>query len=271
MKPSPDGAGGGEDVRSRGLLRASILLLLKEKESHGYKLVSRLADLGFEVTDLGGLYRTLRGMEQEGIVASSWGTSERGPARRVYSITPGGEAQLHDSAAGLVSQRRAIGEVLDRYRDIVRRGRRRKNPGRRVLVVDDDDDVRHTLWVLLEQQGWEVEEACDGEAALAHWAEGSRDVVVVDFRMPGISGLDVARRIREDGYEGPIILYSAYLSPELEDEAALLGLQPLAKADYGELVDTMARFGGTDPEPRKGRPKRRRPPQPPPPTETPSR
>jgi poly-beta-hydroxybutyrate-responsive repressor len=234
-------AGPAEEVRARGLLRPAILLLLKERESHGYELVSRLGELGFEVSDFGGLYRTLRGMEEDGLVTSSWGTPARGPARRVYSLTPQGEEQLHDSAPGLVSQRRAIGEVLDRYRDVVRRDRSPRRRGRRVLVVDDDDDVRHTLWVLLEQRGWQVEDAPDGETSLARWDE-SHDAVVMDFRMPGMSGIEASQRLREEGYEGPILLYSAYLSPELEDEAALLGLQTLAKADFSELVEAMDGF-----------------------------
>ncbi len=241
---SPDGSGSSDEVRGRALLRPAILLLLKEQESHGYELVSRLGELGFEVSDLGGLYRTLRTMEEEGLVASSWGTPSRGPARRIYLITPEGEAHLHESAAGLVNQRKAIGEVLDRYRDMVQRGRRRRSRAPRVLVVDDDEDIRHTLWVLLEQQGWEVEEAPDGDAALARWAERPRDVVVLDFRMPGITGLQTAERMRDDGYEGPIVLYSAYLSPELEDEAAVLGIQPLAKSDPSELLEVIDQVAG---------------------------
>jgi poly-beta-hydroxybutyrate-responsive repressor len=241
---STSASSGPEEARGgRGVLRPAILLLLKEQESHGYELVSRLGELGFEVSDIGGLYRTLRGMEEEGLVTSSWGTPSRGPTRRVYSITADGEQQLAESALGLVSQRRAIGEVLERYRGLVRQTRRRRGKGRRVLVVDDDDDIRHTLWVLLEQRGWEVEEAPDGETALERWDEDSHDVVVLDFRMPGMSGIDVAQHMREEGYEGPIVLYSAYLSPPLEDEAALLGLQTLAKADASELLDLMNHVG----------------------------
>ena len=253
---SPEGAGPPEEVRARGLLRPAILLLLKEQDSHGYELVSRLGELGFEVSDFGGLYRTLRGMEDEGLVTSSWGTPARGPARRVYALTEQGETQLHGSAPGLVSQRRAIGEVLERYRDLVRRERGPRRRGRRVLVVDDDDDMRHTLWVLLEQRGWEVEEAPDGETALAR-SDGTPDVVVMDFRMPGMNGIEAAQRLREDGYEGPILLYSAYLSPELEDEAAVLGLQTLAKAEFSELTEVMEGFGFEPPGRKaKGRPRR---------------
>lgn len=236
-----EGSGAEEARGGRGLLRPAILLLLTEHESHGYELVSRLGELGFEVSDLGGLYRTLRTMEDEGLVTSSWGTPSRGPARRVYGITPEGEQQLRESTPGLVSQRRAIGEVLERYRKLVRTGRRRPRAGRRALVIDDDDDIRHTLWVLLEQQGWQVEEAPDGETALSRSGATQHDVVVLDYRMPGMSGLEVAQRLRESDYEGPIVLYSAYLSPPLEDEAAVLGLETLAKADSDQLLEVIGR------------------------------
>ncbi len=241
-RPTPEGQGGSDDLRARNLLRPAILLLLKERESHGYELVSRLGELGFDVPDFGGLYRSLRAMEDEGLVSSSWGTPERGPARRIYAITRQGEEHLRESAPGLVHQRRAIGGLLDRYRGLVHQERRSKRPRRRVLVVEDDDDLRHMLWVLLEQRGWVVEEAPDGETALARWSSDPNRIVLLDQRMPGLSGLEVARQMRHDGYEGPILLYSAYLNPELEDMAAALHVQTLGKADFDELLSALEEF-----------------------------
>lgn len=235
--------GGTDDLRSRSLLRPAILLLLKERESHGYELVSRLTDLGFEVPDFGGLYRALRSMEDEGLVSSHWGTPARGPARRVYGITPGGDQQLKDAAPALVNQRRAIGGLLDRYRGLVHEERKSATSQRnRVLVVEDDDDMRHTLWVLLEQRGWVVEEAPDGETALDRWSNVPDGVVLLDQRMPGISGIEVARKMRKAGYDGPILLYSAYLQPELEAKAATLEVQTLSKANFTELFEALAQY-----------------------------
>lgn len=239
-KSAPDGA--SDDLRARNLLRPAILLLLKEHESHGYELVSRLGDLGFDVPDFGGLYRTLRAMEDEGLVRSSWGTPERGPARRVYALTEEGEAGLRDLAPGLVQQRRAIGGLLTRYRGLVHQERRSKRQRRRVLVVEDDDDMRHMLWVLLEQRGWVVEEAPDGETALARWSSDPNRIVLLDQRMPGLSGIEVAHRMRDDGFEGPILLYSAYLNPDLEAKAAILDVQTLGKADFDELFAALDQF-----------------------------
>ena len=246
VKPPKATEGGPtDDLRARSLLRPAILLLLKEHESHGYELVSRLAQLGFDVPDFGGLYRTLRSMEDEGTVSSHWGTPARGPARRVYAITAEGDRQLRESAPALVNQRLAIGDLLDRYRGLIHQERKSKRQRRRVLVVEDDDDMRHTLWVLLEQRGWVVEEAPDGETALDRWSNVPDGIVLLDQRMPGISGIEVARRMRKSGYDGPILLYSAYLQPELEAKAAALEVQTLSKSDFTELFEVLAEYEGS--------------------------
>ncbi len=106
-----------EEVRSRSLLRPAILLLLREQESHGYELMGRLAELGVEVPPTtGGLYRSLRTMADEGLVTSYWSTPERGPARRVYSITESGEQLLEASMPALASLLRTVRGMLNRYR-----------------------------------------------------------------------------------------------------------------------------------------------------------
>ena len=116
---SPAAADGSEpeEVRSRSLLRPAVLLLLREKESHGYELMGRLAELGVEVPPTtGGLYRSLRSMADEGLVTSYWSTPERGPARRVYSITESGEQHLEASMPALASLLRTVRGMLNRYR-----------------------------------------------------------------------------------------------------------------------------------------------------------
>ncbi len=96
------------------------MLLLAEEPSHGYDLLLRLADLGVRQIDPGGLYRALRAMEQEGLVSSTWGASDLGPARRTYEITPDGLDWLHAWAGDLRETRRVISGFLTRY-DVVER------------------------------------------------------------------------------------------------------------------------------------------------------
>jgi poly-beta-hydroxybutyrate-responsive repressor len=70
------------------------LVLLREEPSHGYELMERLEEFGFEKINSGTLYRTLRQMEKEGLCESGWKTSNSGPACRVYSLTSAWEAYL---------------------------------------------------------------------------------------------------------------------------------------------------------------------------------
>ena len=75
-----------EACRPKNWLVPVILLALRERNSYGYKLMERTAELGFEAMNPGTLYRTLRQVEKEGLCESRWETSKWGPARRMYSI-----------------------------------------------------------------------------------------------------------------------------------------------------------------------------------------
>ena len=94
------------EVRPRNWLVPVILLTLREWNSYGYELMERAAAFGFEAMNPGTLYRTLRQMEKEGVVESTWETSKGGPARRMYSITDAGEAYLDFWAKALEQYQR---------------------------------------------------------------------------------------------------------------------------------------------------------------------
>ncbi|MFP5299306.1 MAG: helix-turn-helix transcriptional regulator, partial [Actinomycetota bacterium] len=74
--------------------------------------------------DPGGLYRTLRAMEQEGLVRSTWESSDMGPARRTYHLTEDGEDWLHAWAGTLRESARVLSVYLKRYDGIFTRTRR---------------------------------------------------------------------------------------------------------------------------------------------------
>ena len=71
-----------------------ILMMLRQWNSYGYELMEKMATFGLNAMNPGTFYRTLRQMEKDGVIRSSWDTSDTGPARRVYSITDAGEAYL---------------------------------------------------------------------------------------------------------------------------------------------------------------------------------
>lgn len=79
---------------SKNWLVPVVLLMLQRWNSYGYELLEKIATFGLAAINRGTFYRTLRQMEKDGMVHSSWDTSEDGPARRIYSITDAGEAYL---------------------------------------------------------------------------------------------------------------------------------------------------------------------------------
>jgi two-component system response regulator MprA len=79
----------------------------------------------------------------------------------------------------------------------------------RILVVDDDPAVRSSLDRALRLEGYEVETAADGPAALQVLSLGSPDAVVLDLGLPGLDGLAVCRRLRSAGDDTPVLMLTA--------------------------------------------------------------
>ena len=93
----------------------------------------------------------------------------------------------------------------------------------RIVLVDDDDLFREMLRFKLIDEGFEVTSFSSGSAALEHFAAGgSADVVLLDWRMPGMSGLEVLRSLRRAKNRTPIIFFTV-LSEDIYEEAALEG------------------------------------------------
>jgi len=103
----------------KNFLRPCLLLLLREQPAHGYELLERLRAFDFQGSDPGGLYRTLRKLEDEGLVRSAWESSDAGPHRRIYQITRPGMEELHRRAKGLAEARGALDSFLGRYEEFV--------------------------------------------------------------------------------------------------------------------------------------------------------
>jgi PadR family transcriptional regulator, regulatory protein PadR len=99
----------------RNYLRPCLLLLLAEGSAHGYDLLEQLPALGHTRADPGGMYRSLRAMEQEGLVTSTWEESPAGPARRTYDLTEEGTDWLHAWAGSLRLVHASLGTFLQRY------------------------------------------------------------------------------------------------------------------------------------------------------------
>src|SRR5882757_1018810 len=116
-----------------------------------------------------------------------------------------------------------------------------------VLVVDDDHGVREALLLGLAVEGFEVRAAPDGESALAAIADRAPAAVVLDVMMPGISGVEVVRRLRDTGRTLPVCMLSA--RDEVDDRVTGLSagaddyvVKPFSVVDVSSKKQAMERL-----------------------------
>ncbi|MGI6036156.1 MAG: response regulator transcription factor [Limnochordia bacterium] len=101
-----------------------------------------------------------------------------------------------------------------------------QSPSQRILVVEDEPKMLSMITQFLEGEGWEVYGSATGEEALKLMPKVAPDVVVLDWMLPGMSGLDVCRRIRAES-QVPLIMLTA----KADEVDKLLGLE-LGADDY---------------------------------------
>lgn len=86
----------------------------------------------------------------------------------------------------------------------------------KILLVDDEESIHILYKEELEEEGYEVESVLDGEAALKSFEEYKPDLVILDINMPGMDGIEVLRRMKQNRPQVPVILSSAY--PEYKQD-----------------------------------------------------
>lgn len=117
----------------------------------------------------------------------------------------------------------------------------------RVLVVDDESIIREGIKCLFdwEKMGYTIaDEAANGEQALRKIVTLEPDVVLMDIRMPGLTGLEVIRHVREFGYNGKIIILSGYTDFKYAQEAIRYGVQyyltkPIDEDELSEILESI--------------------------------
>ena len=97
------------------------------------------------------------------------------------------------------------------------------NRGLELLLVDDDDELRTGMANFFRQVGHEVQEAESAEVALERLDQRVVDVVILDMVMPGMSGIDLLEKIKQDHIEGEIVLLTGEGTIEKAVEAMKLG------------------------------------------------
>ena len=121
-----------------------------------------------------------------------------------------------------------------------------------VLIVDDEIDMRLLVRVILEGADLGIEvvgEAEDGLAALAVFDTLTPpeipDVVILDNRMPGRSGMEVAGEMLRREPRQKVVLFSAFLNPALQEQAMALGVKAcVGKNDFADLPQLVSGLAG---------------------------
>jgi two-component system, NarL family, invasion response regulator UvrY len=111
-----------------------------------------------------------------------------------------------------------------------------------ILVVDDNPGVRHYLRAILEQQNsWRVcGEARTGAEALDRVQQSPPNIILLDFQMPDINGLEIAREIGRQWPQIPILMITVHLNKQLAAAAREVGIRgACAKSDVGSIVEAV--------------------------------
>jgi DNA-binding NarL/FixJ family response regulator len=116
---------------------------------------------------------------------------------------------------------------------------RQKTSSVRILVVDDSQLMRRCLRALLEQHdSWRVcSEASNGREAIERAQQTAPDVIVLDFQMPEMNGLDAAKEIRRRSPGVPILMVTLHMSPQLAAQAKKVGIR--GTCDKGNISCVM--------------------------------
>jgi two-component system response regulator FixJ len=107
-----------------------------------------------------------------------------------------------------------------------------------ICIVDDDSDVLNSLRFLFETEGFDVRTFHSGSALLGSSARHGADCLVVDYKMPGSDGLELARRLRGLGIHTPIIVITGYDDEDLSAKARSAGVRQVLKKPH--LAENLA-------------------------------
>ena len=113
----------------------------------------------------------------------------------------------------------------------------------RMLVADDEEDMRILVRNVIDRanEGLQVEsEASNGLEAVERWRESRPDIVILDQRMPGLTGLEAAEQILEEHPGQVIVLFSAFLNDMVRTAAESIGIRAcLSKENLFSLPEAL--------------------------------
>ncbi|MFP4457638.1 MAG: response regulator [Clostridia bacterium] len=112
----------------------------------------------------------------------------------------------------------------------------------KLLIVDDETNIRMTLKQCFSAEKYDIDMAVNGQEALKKITDNDYDVVLLDIRMPGLTGLEVLEKVRENNIDVDVVMMTAYGSVEKAVEAMKLGAidfigKPFTPTQIREIVD----------------------------------
>src|SRR6059036_2655803 len=121
----------------------------------------------------------------------------------------------------------------------------------RILVVDDEQSIVDAVATALRYEGYQVEEAYNGRDALDAVARFEPDLVVLDWLLPDIEGIQVGRRLRDQGFKTAVLFLTAKDATENKVEALRAGgddyvTKPFSIAEVVARVQAILRRSGSD-------------------------
>ena len=113
---------------------------------------------------------------------------------------------------------------------------------KRILLVDDEDGIQLLYREEFEDEGYEVVSAANGEEAMEKFSQEPPDLVILDINMPGMTGIEVLRRMKETKPDLPVILSSAY--PEYKQDFGSWASEEyiVKSANMDELKNAVRRY-----------------------------
>ena len=114
-------------------------------------------------------------------------------------------------------------------------------PGKKIVVVDDDETIRKTFFLILNQN-YRVYLAKDGQEVLDRFKKSDVDLIIADYRLPTMNGLELVAALRKEGYRGEVILISAHadmIEPDVLSRLAISHFfaKPLDLAALSRSID----------------------------------
>ena len=114
-------------------------------------------------------------------------------------------------------------------------------PGKKIVVVDDDETIRKTFFLILNQ-AYRVYLAKDAQEVLDRFKKSDVDLIIADYRLPSMNGVELVSALRKNGYRGQVIMISAHADMIEPDVLSRLSIshffaKPLDLAALSRSID----------------------------------